>query len=298
MRASQRSTSDDEFVRLFGVGALEVIKSFDDPWNGLVFLRSAPGGGKTTFLRILTPRPLKLTDNLADQHQQVKATRDALREVGAIGRDGPKLLGAMVVFTSEYKELSAFDRGNILFRELLNSRIVVATLRSVLERAERQFPDDLDQYSFEWEPESDATIPGRATGKELFTWASRIERDFYDRMDDLGSPASIKGGHARLDGLKWFAHAVVHAAPHDEIHLHLGVPMWLQHHQWTGVKHLQEQRQAFHAAGAWLVKRPFRHLTFRQFRIPFVGDKPSALHSLAGLAERANEMGGFQCASH
>ncbi|ESZ72465.1 hypothetical protein X727_08500 [Mesorhizobium sp. L103C119B0] len=215
MRASQRSTSDDEFVRLFGVGALEVIKSFDDPWNGLVFLRSAPGGGKTTFLRILTPRPLKLTDNLADQHQQVKATRDALREVGAIGRDGPQLLGAMVVFTSEYKELSAFDRGNILFRELLNSRIVVATLRSVLERAERQFPDDLDQFSFEWEPESDATIPGRATGKELFTWASRIERDFYDRMDDLGSPASIKGGHARLDGLKWFAHVRISDAQGD-----------------------------------------------------------------------------------
>ncbi|MFD9900120.1 hypothetical protein [Mesorhizobium sp. NPDC059025] len=206
MRASQRSTSDDEFVRLFGVGALEVMKSFEDPWSGVVFLRSAPGGGKTTFLRILTPRPLKLTENLADQHPQVKATRDALKEAGAIGSDGPQLLGAMVSFTSEYKELSAFDRGNVLFRELLNSRIVVATLRSVLERAEKQFPDDLGQFEFEWEPESDATIPGRASGKELFTWASRIERDFYDRMDDLGSPASIKGGHARLDGLKWFAH--------------------------------------------------------------------------------------------
>lgn len=206
IRASQRSTSDDEFVRLFGAGALDVIQSFDDPWGGLVFLRSAPGGGKTTLLRILTPRPLKLADSLADTHQQVRATRDMLREAGALGMNGPELLGAMVVFTAEYKELAAFDRGNTLFRELLNSRIVVATLRSVVERAELQFPDDLGKFDFEWSPDSDATILARANGQDLFQWASRIERGFYNRMDDLGAPEPIEGGHPRLDGLKWFAH--------------------------------------------------------------------------------------------
>lgn len=216
IRASQRSTSDDEFVRLFGAGALDVIKSFDDPWGGLVFLRSAPGGGKTTFLRLMTPRPLKLVDALADSNQQVRATRDALREVGALDPGGPQLLGAMVVFTTEYKELAAFDRGNTLFRELLNSRIVVATLRSVIERAERQFPDDLEDFTFEWQPESDATIPGRANGAELFSWASRIERGFYNRMDELGAPPPVEGGHARLDGLKWFAHVRIEG-PHGEL---------------------------------------------------------------------------------
>lgn len=216
IRASQRSTSDDEFVRLFGAGALDVIKSFDDPWGGLVFLRSAPGGGKTTFLRLMTPRPLKLVDALADSNQQVRATRDALREVGALDPGGPQLLGAMVVFTTEYKELAAFDRGNTLFRELLNSRIVVAALRSVIERAERQFPDDLGDFTFEWQPESDATIPGRANGAELFAWASRIERGFYNRMDELGAPPPVEGGHARLDGLKWFAHVRIEG-PHGEL---------------------------------------------------------------------------------
>ncbi|WP_226019296.1 hypothetical protein [Novosphingobium sp. FKTRR1] len=209
IRASQRSTSDDEFVRLFGAGALDVMQSFDDPWGGLVFLRSAPGGGKTTFLRILTPRPLKLTHAIAETNPQVKATRDALRDVGALGTLGPQLLGAMVVFTTEYKELAAFDRGNTLFRELLNSRIVVATLRSVVERAERQFPDNLAEFTFEWQPESDATIPAKADGRQLFEWASRIERGFYNRLDELDAPAPIEGGHARLDGLKWFAQSVI-----------------------------------------------------------------------------------------
>lgn len=206
IRASQRSVSDEEFVQLFGAGALDLMDKVGNPWGGLVFLRSAPGGGKTSFLRLLTPRPLRLTAQLAEADQQVKETRDALREVGAINSTGPALLGTMVVFTSEYREMAGFDRANALFRELVNSRIVIATLRAVLDRAGRAYPEDLDQIHFEWAPESGATIPASANGRELFDWASEIERGFYERMDDLGVTPPVKGGHARLDGLKWFAH--------------------------------------------------------------------------------------------
>jgi hypothetical protein len=157
IRASQRAVSDDEFVRLFGAGALDLMQSMEDPWGSLVFLRSAPGGGKTTFLRLLTPRPLRLADNLASGNANVKSTQEALREVGAIGPNGPELLGTMVEFTSEYRELAQFDRGNSLFRELVNSRIVIATLRAVLERVERPFPRDLDKIRVEWEPETRPT---------------------------------------------------------------------------------------------------------------------------------------------
>jgi hypothetical protein len=205
IRASQRSVSDEEFVKLFGAGALDLLSQVQDPSGGLVFFRSAPGGGKTTFLRLLTPRPLELTDQLAEANQQVRATRDALRAAGAFGALSPDLLGAMVVFTNEYKELAEFDRANSLFRELVNSRTVIATLRAVLQRAGRAFPDDLPRISFEWQPESGATIPAKADGRQLFDWASQVEHGFYERMDELGEPEPYKGGHARLDGLKWFA---------------------------------------------------------------------------------------------
>ena len=59
IHASQRSVNDQEFVKLFGSGAFEVMRDISSPWDGLVFLRSAPGGGKTTLLRLLTPRPLE-----------------------------------------------------------------------------------------------------------------------------------------------------------------------------------------------------------------------------------------------
>lgn len=209
--ASQRATSDEEFVRLFGAGAIDLIHTIGDPWGSVSFLRSAPGGGKTTFLRLMTPRPLGLANSLASGSSAVKATQEALRAVGAIGADGPELLGTMVEFTSEFRELAAFDRGNALFRELVNSRIVIATLRAVLERLERPFPRDLHLIRFEWEPESGSTIPASATGEELFAWASQIETDFYGRMDVLGDPEPVRGGHARLDGLKWFANSRITA---------------------------------------------------------------------------------------
>lgn len=216
IRASQRAVTDEEFVRLFGAGALDLMQNIGDPWGSLVFMRSAPGGGKTTFLRLLTPRPLRLADTLASGNTNVKATQEALRGVEAIGNHGPELLGTMVEFTSEYRELATFDRGNALFRELVNSRIVIATLRAVLERLERPFPRELDQIRFEWEPESGSTIPASATGQELFAWASQIETGFYGRMDVLGDPEPIDGGHARLDGLKWFANARI-SGPQGEV---------------------------------------------------------------------------------
>ena len=208
IRASQRSVNDAEFVKLFGSDAFKVMRGIESPWDGLVFLRSAPGGGKTTLLRLLTPRPLDLTYRLID-NPQVKSTRESLLKSGAVSAEGSNILGTMVVFTTEYRELSTYDRGNSLFRELLNSRIVISVLRALLERSGRVYPGDLNSINVEWEPESGATIPAHADGKELFTWASMIEDGFYERMDDLGDPGPPHGGHARLDGLTWFSKATI-----------------------------------------------------------------------------------------
>lgn len=212
IRAAQRSISDEEFVKLFGSGVFEVMKEVENPWDGLVFLRSAPGGGKTTLLRMLTPRPLELATHQLTENPQVKSTHDRLVRVGAIFEGKPQILGVMVVFTPEYRELAEYDLGNSLFRELVSSRIVISMLRTLLARSKRVYPRDLGTINIEWEPESDATIPAKANGRDLFEWASEIENGFYERMDDLGDPCLPKGGHARLDGLTWLAKAMVEDA--------------------------------------------------------------------------------------
>src|ERR1035437_8477645 len=57
LRASESIEVDALFVRLFGPGALEQLKD-TNPLEGLHIIRSAPGGGKTTLLRLFTPGPL------------------------------------------------------------------------------------------------------------------------------------------------------------------------------------------------------------------------------------------------
>ena len=118
IRASQRSVSDEQFVRLFGPGALDVVDDKEDPFSGLVFFRSAPGGGKTTLLRMMLPRPLELVVSLRED-QQVKPTFDVLNNLGAVDENGANLLGAMISFSTEYQDLAQIDRGNGLFRSLL-----------------------------------------------------------------------------------------------------------------------------------------------------------------------------------
>ena len=208
LRASQRAVSDEQFVRLFAPRALDLIDELDDPWHGLVILRSAPGCGKTSFLRLLTPRPLRVAAMLHDDEKS-KPTYDALRKHGALDENGPTLLGAMTAFTSEYRDIEDFDVAGGMFRELLNARIVISTIRAVLERTDKAYPEDLETIETSWEPDTDATIPARATGKELFEWASQIEREFYDRLDELGSGRRPVSGHTKLDGLSWFARAEI-----------------------------------------------------------------------------------------
>lgn len=214
IRASQRSVNDEQFVKLFGAGALDLASEIPDPWGGLVFLRSAPGGGKSTLLRLLTPRPLRLVSRLSED-ERVRSTFEALCSLDALSDKRPEILGTLVPFTPEYRDLAEIDRGNSMFRALLNSRIVISTLRALLERSEKTYPDDLSTISASWEPDSGATIPAKATGDELFEWASAIESSFYDQIDDLGDAESAVFRHARLDGLTWFAKATLTDASGD-----------------------------------------------------------------------------------
>lgn len=211
LRASKRSVRDEQFVRLFAAGALDLLNDADEPWEGVVFLRSAPGGGKTTLLRLLTPGPLKKVARLQDD-PDVKPTRDALIKSGAIVADAVAILGVMIGFTNEYRDLDEIDgngsRAKGIFRALVNARIVLATLRAMLERSEKSYPDDLARLRATWVPEVGATLPAHASGVELHRWASKIEESVFDVLDDLGAgeapnPSAASG----LEALHWFATA-------------------------------------------------------------------------------------------
>lgn len=213
LRASKRSVHDEQFVRLFAAGALDLLNDVDDPWSGVVFLRSAPGGGKTTLLRLLTPGPLRKVFRMQDD-QDIRPTRDALFKAGAITADGPAILGVVIGFTNEYRDLEEIGetgaRATAVFRALVNARIVLATLRAALERSEKAYPDDLGQIHSVWQPVDGATLPANATGSDLHKWASHIEEGVFDILDDLGGEnKSVPRAASGLEALHWLATATL-----------------------------------------------------------------------------------------
>jgi hypothetical protein len=210
LRASKRSVHDEQFVRLFAAGALDLVNDADDPWSGVVFLRSAPGGGKTTLLRLLTPGPLRKVFRMQDE--DIRPTREALIKSGAVTADGPAILGVMIAFTNEYRDLDEVGGSAALstsvFRALVNARIVLATLRATLERSERSYPDDVGQIRAIWQPTDGATLPANASGSDLHKWASSIEESVFDLLDDLGGEGKpTPKAASQLEALHWLATA-------------------------------------------------------------------------------------------
>ena len=61
MRASERIESDVNFLRLYSPIVLDSLiekNSNDTLWNNVIFIRSSPGGGKTSLLRVFEPSTL------------------------------------------------------------------------------------------------------------------------------------------------------------------------------------------------------------------------------------------------
>lgn len=209
IRSFQRTTGDDQFVKLFAPSALDVLDGDTDIWQTLQYLRSAPGGGKTSLLRLMTPGPLRKVAQLASREQSFKDIGTKLNGIGALKDGAPAVLGVMLSFSNDYRDLSGLDRRALqVFRALFSARVVLAAVRAVLELKGRSFPDDLERVSATWSPVDGATIPASASGVELRDWAAGIEDSAYDVLDSMsGDEAEGSKAITGFDGLNWLATA-------------------------------------------------------------------------------------------
>jgi hypothetical protein len=120
VRASARAVSDDQFIKTFAASAVEILRDPDNPWTGLVFVRSAPGGGKTTLLRLLTPGSLQRAIAYGED-QRYRATRDALQDAGVVDGQRALLWGVFLPFAIEYRTLDDLGARSLpVFRALLS----------------------------------------------------------------------------------------------------------------------------------------------------------------------------------
>jgi hypothetical protein len=192
MRASEHIESDDTFLRLFGPGVLDILQK-EEIWNRIQIFRSAPGGGKTSLFRLFAPQSLMtLYDFRAND--DCKELYHRLKDFEVISEEGPRMLAVFVSCVRNYAALEDinFDRGqkDRLFYSLLNSRIILATLRAALALKKLTYPNDLPKLQI-LRPTSDFSteVPIPCSGKELHDWAAGLERKVCNAIDSFASPA-------------------------------------------------------------------------------------------------------------
>jgi len=205
-RMSERTTSDQEFVRLFSPKILERLAG-DAFVGGIHIFRSPPGGGKTTLLRAFTPAALRAfwnarhVQDMSEAHSRL-VTRDLVHE-----QDGPLVLGVFLSCASGYADLppGATITKEGLFRALLNCRIVLRTLRSLMLLLGYDTTEQLAQVQLQYEdPAKDLKSIPHATITDLLVWAEQRERGVYAELDSIlvdGRPEMPTD--VRFEGVLW-----------------------------------------------------------------------------------------------
>jgi hypothetical protein len=222
LRASEHIESDATFVRLFGPGALDLLNKQAD-LDKVRILRSAPGGGKTSLLRLFTPGSLlalhayRTRDDCKDLYQR-------MCEMGALAEEGPRVLGVMVSCDRNYDALAdmgleAGRQQRMLFG-LLDARLTLAALRSALLFVGMDFPRDLARIRVGLPTGNGVvvapTLQLPCTGAEMYDWAKKVEEgiceviDGFEGMadacvcgaDSLGSPTILRADNVWIDDRK------------------------------------------------------------------------------------------------
>ncbi len=206
LRASEDAESHETFVRLFSPEALDVLEP-ENVWARPQIIRSAPGGGKTSLLRLFTPASLRTIYALRTR-DYIKDLFKRLCALDAIGDEGPRILGVSLSCAHSFAILDDLDvddaKKKRLFLSLLNARIMLATLQGVLDLKQKLYPDDLKTVSLARKVAPPvADISSDCDGNGLYEWAQRLERDICNALDSF-APLSQSGlaGHDSLVSLQ------------------------------------------------------------------------------------------------
>jgi hypothetical protein len=205
-RMSERTTSDQEFVRLFSPKILEKLEdtAFE---SGVTVFRSAPGAGKTTLFRAFTPTSLRSfwraqnSPDIGEAYRRLE-TRGILH-----GEDGPQLLGVLLSCASGYADLppgSIAENG--LFRALFDCRVVLRTLWSLAPLLGQGTDDSLTSIRLEYDDKGSEIkgIPTTDSASELARWAEEHEKRVYAQLDSFSGRGSVDlPVHVRFEGVLW-----------------------------------------------------------------------------------------------
>jgi hypothetical protein len=207
VRISEEPRDDRTFVRTFAAEALDLLPP--RPWDKLIALRSAPGAGKTSLMRIFTADCLVEVQRRPDRND---AIAQRLTELGALDKHGPLVAGVLLNLDRDYKalldlQLSEPSADRLLFR-LLDARVMASMVRALLVTAGAQFPDDASRLRFDSNG-SDIAVAralerlGGQHGDHILAAAYEVENEVLDLLDDLtGTVSPPRSGGVEPNSLR------------------------------------------------------------------------------------------------
>lgn len=207
LRESEQIENDSVFLKLFGTGMLDMLTDENFMGKSTIIL-SAPGGGKTSLMRIFTPPALSNIYSNRNKDDDYKELYHRLEQLGVVSEGvGPIMLGIYLPCSSNYSELEDLDLSqpdkNKLFLSLLNARLLSAALSGLLYLENMKF-SDLGKITITKTPDSSeqSAFDSPINGKELYDYASKIEASICKKIDSFDF--ENESDHARIGDLEYF----------------------------------------------------------------------------------------------
>ncbi len=204
-RASEHQRDVHEFVSTFGPGAIDLLPSA--VWDRLVVLRSSPGAGKTSLMRLFTTETLMWISGRYDSSEPVHSLLTKREVLEADGT--PRKLGVLLSLDRDYVSLVDLPIQEVsvdrLFLRLLDSRILISVLRASLLASGLGFPTDAERFRLDAsaaDARTQAALEkiGGVDGLAIVSFSRRTERQVLDMLDAVLSVELESGadGHAEL----------------------------------------------------------------------------------------------------
>lgn len=210
LRASEKIATDDTFARLFSPDSLKGIESFFKEfglWKQVVCFQAPPGGGKTTLLRLFSPRVLRnIMRYKSDSNRKEIFKR--LKSIGVCDDVSIKKCAVYLLMNRDFMSVEDGENKNKyaigVFCALLNSRIVLSTLKTIIEMNDIEI-NDLDEILFCPPASVQMEFPFLkfpCTGKDLFDWAAGIENKICDSLEQIFTGNNPIPNHTSLFSIK------------------------------------------------------------------------------------------------